>query len=537
MTVATMPLAQTVDSLIGRSSGTSGSASSSCSGSRRRTGRSRTRAAGSTIPGSLRSPRSSGSSRRSSGRSSTSSSDRPSTSRTCASGNRDQGDGGAALADRPALPGLPGEGGVDLRRVPRLHDAPEAGVPVLRPAAGVAVAGVPVLRDRDRPRAADARRRVGAAPPLAATGVERAFARVGGVDRHLEHAGGQPRSLAGGLRARPPWLAAEVVDVPGLPPTATVLDLGAGTGKLTRLLVTAFDIVVAVEPAEAMRRLLETLCPEAEALAGTGQEVPLADASVDAVFAAQAFHWFDDERAVAEIVRVLRPGGALVLMWNVPAGPWEPSTAAVGSSCRRVLESNEVSYDPLDLGGPRYAPGEWPLPEPSFEPLREQRWRTRRRSTPTGCLRTSLRWAGSPTFPTTSGFRSSTRCGHALPPTSTAATGRRASTGLAEVFRLAHAKLGDRIGRRMARETTLVLVKPDGMQRRLAGSDHRTPRAPRARAPRRALAEGVEGDGSRALRRAQGQAVLPGPRRLHLRSAPCSRSPSAVSPRSRSCGR
>ena len=81
-----------------------------------------------------------------------------------------------------------------------------------------------------------------------------------------------------------------------------------------------------------MRRLLETLGPEAEALAGTGQEVPLADATVDAVFAAQAFHWFDDERAVAEIVRVLRPGGALVLMWNVPAGPWEPSTRRRGAA-------------------------------------------------------------------------------------------------------------------------------------------------------------------------------------------------------------
>ena len=303
----------------------------------------------------------------------------------------------------------------------------------------------------------------------------------------------------------------------GAPAAATVLDLGAGTGKLTRLLVAAFGRVVAVEPAEAMRRLLETLCPEAEALAGTGQEVPLADASVDAVFAAQAFHWFDDERAVAEIVRVLRPGGALVLMWNVPAGPWEPSTAAVGSSCRRVLRIERGELRPARPRGPalRQANGRC-RSRPSSRSA-SSGWRTRRRSTPTGCLRTSLRWAGSPTFPTTSGFRSSTRCGHALPPTSTAATGRRASTGLAEVFRLAHAKLGDRIGRRMARETTLVLVKPDGMQRRLAGEIIARLERRGLEAPRRALAEGVEGDGSRALRRAQGQAVLPGPRRLHLR--------------------
>ena len=69
-------------------------------------------------------------------------------------------------------------------------------------------------------------------------------------------------------RGRPGW-PPEVVDLPGVPPTATVLDLGAGTGKLTRLLVAAFDRVLAVEPADAMRRLLETLCPEAETLPGT----------------------------------------------------------------------------------------------------------------------------------------------------------------------------------------------------------------------------------------------------------------------------
>src|SRR5687767_12877437 len=112
-------------------------------------------------------------------------------------------------------------------------------------------------------------------------------------------------------RGRPGW-PREVVDGPGLPPTATVLELGAGTGKLTRLLVSRFGRVLAVEPAEPMRRLLVALCPEAEPLAGTAQEVPLAETSVDAVFAAEAFHWFDDARSLAEIQRVLRPRGALV---------------------------------------------------------------------------------------------------------------------------------------------------------------------------------------------------------------------------------
>jgi len=147
-------------------------------------------------------------------------------------------------------------------------------------------------------------------------------------------------------RGRPGW-PAKVVELPALPPIATGLDLGAGTGKLTRLLVSAFRRVITVEPAEAMRRRLETLCPEAEALPGTGQEIPLADASVDAVFAAQAFHCFDDGRAVAEIARVLRPRGALVLMWNHPAGPWEPSTAAARA---------RIPILALQAGGHRFDP-------------------------------------------------------------------------------------------------------------------------------------------------------------------------------------
>jgi SAM-dependent methyltransferase len=174
-------------------------------------------------------------------------------------------------------------------------------------------------------------------------------------------------------RGRPGWPPA-VVDMAGLPSTATVLELGAGTGKLTRLLVSRFSRPIAVEPSDAMRHLLVALCPEADALAGTAQEIPLEDASVDAVFAAEAFHWFDDARALAEIARVLRPRGALVLMWNLPAGPWEPSIANVE---RLLLERGpkpgEVSYDPLDLGGPRYVSGEWRLAfaDSPFEPLRE----------------------------------------------------------------------------------------------------------------------------------------------------------------------
>ena len=155
--------------------------------------------------------------------------------------------------------------------------------------------------------------------------------------------------------------------VAGLPSTASVLDLGAGTGKLTRLLVSEFDRVVAVEPAEEMRRLLVAHCPDVVALSGTGQQIPVADASVDAVYAGQAFHWFDEAVAVAEIARVLRPGGALVLMWNRPAGPWEPSTDEAENVLNQRMPE-DLDHIPLDLGGPHASSGWRPaVAESPFE--------------------------------------------------------------------------------------------------------------------------------------------------------------------------
>jgi len=97
---------------------------------------------------------------------------------------------------------------------------------------------------------------------------------------------------------------------------ATVLDLAAGTGKLTRVLVRRYAHVIAVEPLDGMRAILERVVPGAEALPGRAESIPLDDASVDAVFAAQAFHWFANDAAVAEIARVLRPGGIFCLVWN-----------------------------------------------------------------------------------------------------------------------------------------------------------------------------------------------------------------------------
>ncbi len=132
----------------------------------------------------------------------------------------------------------------------------------------------------------------------------------------------QQRSLSFGAEA-----AAYERGRPSYPPTAIdwllppnardVLDLGAGTGKLTTRLVERGLQVIAVDPIPEMLELLSTSLPETPALLGTAEEIPLPDSSVDAVLVATAWHWFDPERAAEEVARVLRPGGRLGLVWNI----------------------------------------------------------------------------------------------------------------------------------------------------------------------------------------------------------------------------
>jgi SAM-dependent methyltransferase len=121
-------------------------------------------------------------------------------------------------------------------------------------------------------------------------------------------------------RARPGYAPEAVAWLAQRLPFERVLDLGAGTGKLTRQLVPLAGSVVAVEPDPDMRAVLQRVVPGVEALDGSAEAMPLPDESVDAITAAQAAHWFRIDEAMQEMHRVLRPGGGAALLWN----EWDP---------------------------------------------------------------------------------------------------------------------------------------------------------------------------------------------------------------------
>lgn len=169
-----------------------------------------------------------------------------------------------------------------------------------------------------------------------------AEARVGFQQGAAAYERGRPGYPAAAIE----WLEREL----RLGPGRTVVDVAAGTGKLTRELIASDATVIAVEPVAGMRAVLEQLVPEARALDGTAEALPLGNESADALVVAQAFHWFDTPAALAEFHRVLRPEGRFALIWNR-----RHQDQAVHRAIDEIIE-------PYRGDTPSHARGEWREP-------------------------------------------------------------------------------------------------------------------------------------------------------------------------------
>ncbi len=147
-----------------------------------------------------------------------------------------------------------------------------------------------------------------------------------------------------------------------LEPGAPVLELGAGTGQLSRALLAGGFDVVAVEPLATMRELLAEAIGAGRVREGSAERIPLADASVAAVCAADAFHWFDERLAMPEIRRVLRPGGGVAIMRTLPVFdvPW-------GHELGQMLAAERPAHPAFGERGAAAALEE----DPAFGPVRE----------------------------------------------------------------------------------------------------------------------------------------------------------------------
>ncbi|MEU1881297.1 class I SAM-dependent methyltransferase [Streptosporangium sp. NPDC020072] len=175
--------------------------------------------------------------------------------------------------------------------------------------------------------------------------------------RRASSFGGQAEAYA---RERPDYPDAAVLwalePVRGSQPPR-VLDLGAGTGKLTEVLLRHVTDVVAVEPDPAMLRQFRVRLPRVEALPGGAERIPLPDSSVDAVLVGQAMHWFDLDRAAPEMARVLAPGGVVAGLWNLDDDqvPWVNGLKEVA---RSTVSRTQWRPDMLELGEPWFGPVE-----------------------------------------------------------------------------------------------------------------------------------------------------------------------------------
>ena len=182
---------------------------------------------------------------------------------------------------------------------------------------------------------------------------------------HKAAADGYTRGADIYVRGRPdypPQVTQWLADTLALAPGKTVLELGAGTGKFTPRLIQTGARVIVVEPVQAMLDKLTATYPGVEAHQGTAQAIPLPDASVDGVVCAQAFHWFAHHAALAEIHRVLKPGGRLGLIWNLRDArvPW--------------VAELDARVNRWEGDAPRFYTGAWraAFPFDGFGPLQAQ---------------------------------------------------------------------------------------------------------------------------------------------------------------------
>ena len=232
-------------------------------------------------------------------------------------------------------------------------------------------------------------------------------------------------------RGRPGWPDG-VAGIGGLAATATVLDLGAGTGKLTRVLAGAFERVIAVEPADAMRRRLGELCPAVR----RSPERP------------SRFRWPANRSTPYSPRRrsyvrhgacppgrspgSCRPGGALLLLWNLPAGPWQPSTAAAEAVLGERMPGRSTTSRWISGDRPPPAAGNRPWPSSPFDAFRGRAAAAKPADTRSamGSSRSTPRWAGSQTLPDDERLPLLEQVRACLPgDRGTAACGRRTSTG------------------------------------------------------------------------------------------------------------
>lgn len=174
---------------------------------------------------------------------------------------------------------------------------------------------------------------------------ERGFGRAAG-----EYERGRP--------GYPPGAVDFLVRELGLAPGRTVLDVGAGTGKLTRLLQPSGARVLALEPVAGMREQLVAAVPGAVLVGGTAEAIELSDAAVDAVTSATAFHWFDTEPALREFHRVLAPGGRLALLWNArdESVDWVADIAALVSDAVTAASDDATIHQARKLVGLDWRP-------------------------------------------------------------------------------------------------------------------------------------------------------------------------------------